>query len=201
MYKIWSLKRKQQEEAAAAAAAGQTKSRVGGAELRVQHDFARMKKEEKEREEMGLPSGPKNIEFHFKNKDDLLHFEVVIQPDEGMYKGGSFVFTFDIPHVGENPFPFSPPKVKCTQKLYHPNIDPQGNVCLNILREEWSPVLDLNAVAFGLLHIFLEPNCTDPLNKEAADDLRLNREAFRRNVRTAMQGGKVRDVQYDRVLR
>lgn len=65
-----------------------------------------------------------------------------------MYKGGSFKFTFDIP---ENDYPFKPPKVKCTQKIYHPNIDPQGNVCLNILRDAWTAALDLQSVAFGLL--------------------------------------------------
>lgn len=63
-----------------------------------------------------------------------------------MYKGGSFNFTFAI---NQN-FPHEPPKVKCTQKIYHPNIDLEGNVCLNILREDWKPVLNLNAVIVGL---------------------------------------------------
>jgi ubiquitin-conjugating enzyme E2 M len=39
------------------------------------------------------------------------------------------------------------------------------------------------------------------LNKEAAEDLRINREGFKRNVRTAMAGGSVKGVPYDRVLR
>lgn len=63
-----------------------------------------------------------------------------------MYKGGSFKFTFAI----NNNFPHDPPKIKCTQKIYHPNIDLDGNVCLNILREDWKPVLNLNAVMVGL---------------------------------------------------
>jgi ubiquitin-conjugating enzyme E2 M len=49
--------------------------------------------------------------------------------------------------------------------------------------------------------LFLEPNASDPLNKEAAEDLRINREGFKRNVRTAMAGGSVKGVPYDRVLR
>lgn len=64
----------------------------------------------------------------------------------GMYKGGVFKFTFAI----NSNFPHEPPKVKCTQKIYHPNIDLEGNVCLNILREDWKPVLNLNAVMVGL---------------------------------------------------
>ncbi len=82
----------------------------------------------------------------FANPDDILNFQLTIEPDEGMYKGGSFVFTFAI---NQN-FPHDPPKVKCTQKIYHPNIDLEGNVCLNILREDWKPVLNLNAVIIGM---------------------------------------------------
>lgn len=47
--------------------------------------------------------------------------------------------------------------------------------------------------------LFLEPNPSDPLNKEAADDLRQNREGFKRNVRASMSGGTVKGVAYDRV--
>lgn len=82
----------------------------------------------------------------FPNPDDILNFTLTIEPDEGMYKGGAFNFSFAI---NQN-FPHDPPKVKCTQKIYHPNIDLEGNVCLNILREDWKPVLNLNAVIVGL---------------------------------------------------
>jgi ubiquitin-conjugating enzyme E2 M len=153
----------------------------------------------------------------FPNPDDILNFTLTIEPDEGMYKGGSFLFTFAI---NQN-FPHDPPKVKCTQKIYHPNIDLEGNVCLNILREDWKPVLNLNAVIVGMQvrltcfppcvfsvlrlllvqFLFLEPNASDPLNKEAAEDLRLNRDGFRRNARTAMGGGSVKGQSYDRVLK
>jgi ubiquitin-conjugating enzyme E2 M len=86
------------------------------------------------------------MKTHFPNPDDILNFELTIDPDEGMYKGGRFKFDFKI---NQN-FPHDPPKVKCTQKIYHPNIDLEGNVCLNILREDWKPVLNLNAVVVGL---------------------------------------------------
>jgi hypothetical protein len=82
----------------------------------------------------------------FPNPDDILNFTLTIEPDEGMYKGGVFNFSFA---VNQN-FPHDPPKVKCTQKIYHPNIDLDGNVCLNILREDWKPVLNLNAVIVGM---------------------------------------------------
>lgn len=82
----------------------------------------------------------------FSDPDDILNFILTIEPDEGMYKSGAFDFRFAI---NQN-FPHDPPKVKCVQKIYHPNIDLEGNVCLNILREDWKPVLNLNAVIVGL---------------------------------------------------
>lgn len=86
------------------------------------------------------------MKMSFPNPDDILNFTLTIEPDEGMYKGGVFHFNFS---VNQN-FPHDPPKVKCTQKIYHPNIDLEGNVCLNILREDWKPVLNLNAVIVGM---------------------------------------------------
>jgi ubiquitin-conjugating enzyme E2 M len=103
-------------------------------------------------------------------------------------------------------------------QIYHPNVDLEGNVCLNILREDWKPVLNLNSVMVGLQYLFLEPNADDPLNKglthfcyipnfilivgpsEAAEDLRRNREAFIHNVKSSLRGGVINGVEYDNVL-
>ncbi|GAB1206093.1 hypothetical protein APSETT445_004774 [Aspergillus pseudonomiae] len=186
---LWSnaavaLKQQQQQAENAEGAAGKKKKKVTAAQLRVQRDL----------QELTLGS---TMKMSFPNPDDILNFTLTIEPDEGMYKGGAFHFSFN---VNQN-FPHDPPKVKCTQKIYHPNIDLEGNVCLNILREDWKPVLNLNAVIVGMQFLFLEPNASDPLNKEAADDLRQNRETFKRNVRTSMTGGTVRSVQYERVMK
>ncbi|OCL14742.1 hypothetical protein AOQ84DRAFT_330539 [Glonium stellatum] len=182
MLKIWSMKQKQQQDESAAT--GPKKKKVTAAQLRVQKDLS----------ELSLGS---TMKTYFPNPDDILNFTLTIEPDEGMYKGGRFNFSFAI---NQN-FPHDPPKVKCTQKIYHPNIDLEGNVCLNILREDWKPVLNLNAVIVGLQFLFLEPNASDPLNKEAAEDLKSNREGFKRNVRSAMGGGSVKGQSYERVLK
>jgi ubiquitin-conjugating enzyme E2 M len=136
------------------------------------------------------------MKTHFPNPDDILNFTLTLTPDEGLYKSGTFNFSFAI---SQN-FPHEPPKVKCKEKIYHPNIDLEGNVCLNILREDWKPVLNLNAVIVGLQFLFLEPNAQDPLNKDAANDLQQDRDRFRRNVRSAMGGGSVRGETFERVM-
>ncbi|KAI9716508.1 MAG: Chitin synthase, class 2 [Chrysothrix sp. TS-e1954] len=206
MLKIWSMKQ-QQQQAENAASGGPKKKKVTAAQLRVQKDLS----------ELSLGS---TMKTHFPDPENILNFTLTIEPDEGMYKGGAFHFSFNI---NQN-FPHDPPKVKCTQKIYHPNIDLEGNVCLNILREDWKPVLNLNAVIIGLQvrhdstlrpslsfadvltfaepqFLFLEPNPSDPLNKEAAEDLKSNREGFKRNVRSSMGGGSVKGQSYERVLR
>ncbi|KAK2592127.1 NEDD8-conjugating protein ubc12 [Conoideocrella luteorostrata] len=185
MLKIWSMKKEQkQAENAEGQAAGGKKKKVTAAQLRVQKDLS----------ELSLGS---TMKTEFPDPDDILNFVLTIDPDEGMYRTGRFTFDFSI---NQN-FPHEPPKVRCREKIYHPNIDLEGKVCLNILREDWKPVLNLNAVIVGLQFLFLEPNASDPLNKEAAEDLRHNRESFKRNVRTSMGGGHIRGVGYDRVLR
>ena len=182
MMKIWSMKQQQQKSEAAS---GQTKKKkVTAAQLRVQKDLS----------ELALPTTMKTT---FPNPDDILNFTLTLTPDEGLYKGGLFTFSFAI---SQN-FPHEPPKVKCREKIYHPNIDLEGNVCLNILREDWKPVLNLNAVIVGLQFLFLEPNASDPLNKDAANDLMSDRDRFKRNVRSSMGGGAVKGETFDRVMK
>jgi len=175
MIKIWSMKKS--EEAAA-----KKKPKTSAAEIRVQKDIT----------ELDLPS---TMKTNFPNPTDLLNFTLTITPDEGMYIGGAFSFSFAI----NSSYPHEPPKVKCTQKIYHPNVDLEGNVCLNILREDWKPVLNLNSVMVGLQYLFLEPNADDPLNKEAAEDLRRDRNHFIHNVKTSLRGGTIKGICYDHV--
>ncbi|CCU81559.1 unnamed protein product [Blumeria hordei] len=184
MLKIWSMKQQQQKDANTDVATGSRKKKVTAAQLRVQKDLS----------ELSLPS---TMHTEFPDPDDTLNFNLSIEPDEGMYRGGHFRFTFAI---SQN-FPHEAPKVKCVQKIYHPNIDLDGNICLNILREDWKPVLNLQSILVGLQFLFLEPNASDPLNKEAAEDLRGQIEVFKKNVKTSMAGGTVRGESFDKVLK
>merc|ERR1712007_328514 len=86
------------------------------------------------------------------------------------------------------------PKVECMNKIYHPNINLEGNVCLNILREDWKPVLDINAVIYGLIFLFYEPNPGDPLNHEAAELFRNNVHEFKLLVRRSLRGGMMNGI-------
>lgn len=97
-------------------------------------------------------------------------------------------------------YPHEAPKVLCLTKIYHPNIDLEGKVCLNILRDEWKPVLDINAVIYGLIYLFCDPNPNDPLNHEAAALFRDDKASFDRNVASSLRGGKVGATTFPRLL-
>ncbi|CAN0410743.1 unnamed protein product, partial [Ectocarpus sp. 13 AM-2016] len=91
-------------------------------------------------------------------------------------------------------------QVLCETKIYHPNINLQGNVCLNILREDWKPVLDINAVIYGLIYLFYEPNPEDPLNHEAAELYRDNISQFERTVKRTLAGCVMHGETFQRLV-
>lgn len=183
MIKLFSLKQQKKEEESAGGTKGSSK-KASAAQLRIQKDI----------NELNLP---KTCDISFSDPDDLLNFKLVICPDEGFYKSGKFVFSFK---VGQG-YPHDPPKVKCETMVYHPNIDLEGNVCLNILREDWKPVLTINSIIYGLQYLFLEPNPEDPLNKEAAEVLQNNRRLFEQNVQRSMRGGYIGSTYFERCLK
>jgi ubiquitin-conjugating enzyme E2 M len=112
---------------------------------------------------------------------------LTITPDVGFWEGGVYKFSIKIPDM----YPHDPPKVKCETSIYHPNIDLEGHVCLNILRADWKPILDVNVVIYGIIFLFYEPNPNDPLNQEAAAMLRDNPEKFKSQVNLSLRGGKL----------
>lgn len=129
-------------------------------------------------------SPPENSEVDFPDPDDIYHFKYTVTPDEGFYKEIKVVFEFEFPET----YPYEPPKVKCLTEIYHPNIDVEGNVCLNILRQDWRPVLSINSILYGLHFLLTEPNADDPLNEVAANELRYDPEGFAENVKNVSLG-------------
>ncbi|CAH1153642.1 unnamed protein product [Phaedon cochleariae] len=128
---------------------------------------------------------PACCSVHYMNEHDLSKFILIVKPAEGYWEGG--IFRFEISVTDE--YNMVPPVVKCSTRLWHPNITESGEVCLSLLRRHsvdgmgWSPIRRLNDVVWGLHALFTDLlNFEDPLNVEAADMYRHSKEEFKIKV-------------------
>lgn len=96
-------------------------------------------------------------------------------PSETPYENGVWTISVTV----DEEYPFKPPIVKFTNRIYHPNIDRNsGAICMNVLHENWSPIYDmLNVFEQFLPQLLKYPNPDDPLNVDAAK-LILHRPSF-----------------------
>lgn len=109
-------------------------------------------------------------------QDDLFHWTATIMgPPDSPYAGGVFFLTIHFP----TDYPFKPPKVTFTTKIYHPNISANGSICLDILREQWSPALTLSKVLLSICSLLTDPNPDDPLVPEIAQTYKNDKERYK----------------------
>lgn len=103
----------------------------------------------------------------------------ILGPDDTPYAGGVFNLAIQFPVD----YPFKPPKVAFTTKVYHPNINTQGGICLDILKDQWSPALSISKVLLSISSLLADANPKDPLMPDIARLYENNREEFNRVAR------------------
>ena len=105
--------------------------------------------------------------------DDLFNWEATIMgPPDSPYSGGVFFLKIHIPAD----YPFKPPKVSFTTRVYHCNVHADGGICLDILKDQWSPALTIAKVLLSISSLLADPNPSDPLVPEIARVLRADKQ-------------------------
>ncbi|GAM24195.1 hypothetical protein SAMD00019534_073700 [Acytostelium subglobosum LB1] len=103
--------------------------------------------------------------------DNLRYFNVIISGPEGSpFQGGVFHLELFL----TDDYPMSAPKVRFLTKIYHPNIDKLGRICLDILKDKWSPALQIRTVLLSIQALLSAPNPDDPLANDVAEHWKSN---------------------------
>ena len=127
-------------------------------------------------------------------EENLDAFKVEIIPNDGLYCGGKFEF-----EIKAKDYPQNAPNVTCITEIYHPNIDDQGEICLNLF-SEWVETNTLEDCVQGLLFLLYNPNLDDPLNPLFDPEYDTDLEVFAENVRLSLEGGCVDGYEFERNL-
>jgi len=107
--------------------------------------------------------------------DDIRSWSAtIIGPDDSPYAGGTFSLSIKFP----DEYPFKPPKVQFKTKIYHPNISSQGGICVDILKDNWTPALTVSKVLLSICALMCEPNPDDPLMPEVARQFKTDRATY-----------------------
>ena len=110
-------------------------------------------------------------------------------PQDTVFEDGVFIARLTFPQD----YPLNPPKMKFLSKIFHPNIYPDGRVCISILHapgddplgyekssERWSPVQSVEKVLLSVMSMLAEPNTESPANVDAAKMWREGRDEFKK---------------------
>lgn len=119
-------------------------------------------------------------------EDNIRHFDVVLDGPEGTpYEGGRFNLELFLPED----YPMAAPRLRFLTKVYHPNIDRLGRICLDVLKNHWSPAMQIRTILLSVQALLAAPNPDDPLANDVA-------AAWKENLPGALQTAKEWTAKY-----
>lgn len=132
----------------------------------------------------------------FPDENSIQTINVLIRPnDPSPYKSCEISFQLTFPDT----YPIDPPKVKCKNHIYHPNINYEGAICLPLVREDYTPTVNLTMIICGLIFILTYPNSEDPLIINIGDLMQKNYNMYLKIVEYTIEGRTFENKQYDKI--
>lgn len=135
---------------------------------RIQRELIELKKDASE----NCSAGPRGENMYIWDG-------VIMGPTDSPFTGGVFNLEIHFPVD----YPFKAPKCLFLTKIYHPNISAQGHICLDILKDQWSPALTISKVLLSICSLLTDPNPKDPLVPAIANEYIQNKEKYEANAR------------------
>jgi ubiquitin-conjugating enzyme E2 D len=123
---------------------------------------------------------PHNCSGGPKYDNDLFEWEAtIIGPEDSPYHGGIFKLKIFFPQE----YPFKAPKILFLTKIFHPNINSSGSICLDILQSQWSPALTISKVLLSICSLLTDPNPDDPLELDVGKLYKENKTEFNKTAK------------------
>jgi len=129
-----------------------------------------------------------------EDDNDFFQWRVVFEgPPDSLYEGGIFSAILSFP----SDFPNNPPEMRFETRMFHPNIYPDGRVCISILHppgtdrfneqetaeERWRPILGVHSILISVVSMLVDPNLESPANIDAAVMMKQDMQGWKRQVR------------------
>lgn len=129
-----------------------------------------------------------------EDDSDFFKWRVVFEgPAESLYEGGIFTAILTFPAD----FPNNPPEMRFETEMWHPNIYPDGRVCISILHppgtdrfneqetadERWRPIIGVQSILVSVVAMLVDPNLDSPANVDAAVQMKNDMDEWKRRVR------------------
>lgn len=141
---------------------------------RLRKEYSRLSKEKDISENISV--GPVTDKY---GKQNFFHWiGTIIGPVDTPFQGG--IFKVDIT-IGKE-YPFKAPKIKFITKMYHPNINEKGAICLDILKNKWTASLTIYKTVLSICTLLNDPNPSDPLVEHIANLYNRDRKAYEKKV-------------------